>query len=135
MYLMGVKGDCSYLVDMKSEEGYQFSVYGEAIKKVTANSVFVSNINLIEVDVLSIIGEAVSRYSEIYFNGYVAVVGRSLLDVFASVRDRVKKASPIVFNINHSEGVQQIILALQRGTATKEFLNTIFGQLDWVKLS
>lgn len=128
-----------YIIDKDNNEAYVFeSSFGESIGKISAIKAMSDcmNARIIEVDVVSFVGETNSMFTNVYFNGYCTDVDLSILNTVKSVRKNVKPLSDsTVYKIKHDNMLcNHLLLVYKKGTLSKDKLSCILqAKNPWVK--
>jgi len=127
-YFTGTKGNTTYLINSSKGEAYSFNAFGQGISALSERDARIALMNKVfEVDIISILETPQSKVSNIYYNGYCTDISKSYIEVFALLRDKVRKVNSSMFKISHSESVSQILLSIVKGSTSLEDLSKLLN--------
>ena len=134
MQYLGRRGNYYYLLDEDSNEAYSFDSFVESVNSLPYLDARIKINNTISrVELVSILGEPLSRVCEVYFNGYTAQVPKGYKDVYSILVNALNLHTRVFFRINRSTS-QQIILATKQESTSRETLGALLGIFEWVKV-
>lgn len=131
---LGHGGNCTYLINRDFDEAYIFGDMCSPIGLTTASMALLQSYGLTECRILSIVSGLTGNICELYFNGEVAVVHDSGINVYAKLKDRVESLHYMPFMVSHPERVSQYLIPVKKDIVSKFTIENILGRLNWSKL-
>lgn len=136
---LGQSGNIFYIINQDFDEACSFDVLGNEVESdLQVGRAVTSCSSVSPIDVVSILGTSGiivgEDYTEVYFNGYSASVNKPHIQVFSAIRKGIRSIGGRYY-LRRREGYSQIIMAVKKGTVTKDFLADLIGtKLHWKKL-
>lgn len=131
MYYIGTCGNKYYIINDKDNEGAWFSPFGEYQGLTTSRLARIDVMNKVfPVDVISILGNgAISKKSDVYINGYRAIVNKPLMDIVRTLQTEYisLRRNTIMYRIPHENNVSQVLMVFKKGSIRKEKLAYSLG--------
>lgn len=134
MEYLGIKGNNSYLIDLKSGEGYVFSTFGASIEKVKAEYVISICKNMKRVNILSILNDPTSKVSEIYYMGKKALINKTGMELYRVIPSNFQRESCSIYRIVRQDciGLVQLLIPFTYGTVSFDMVDNLYGNPQWV---
>ena len=129
---LGINGKLVYGISLDSNECVVFDRFGKAVGRKTGIIGYSESKTIREVNILSVIGDAVNTSSEVFFDGMVAVVPENYVRVVQVLRQFVVLENPLAYRILYEVGVMQVVLFCRKGPLSLDGIASILGlKLVW----
>lgn len=132
---LGRSGNIVYLINLDTNECESFNKFGKMEGKTTGILGYAGSKSLVEIDILSLIGDPVMSICEIYFNGYKGTVPIGYSEVLSRLSGKLSLVDPVIYRVVHPEGVMQILLPCRKGKLINKELEQLLGMsIVWSSL-
>lgn len=129
---MKQKGNCYYLFDVSTDEGYTFSDFGKGINPISAKSAILIEGVTVPVDMMSILYAVNTNFCEVLYKGNRFKLNINGISVFSSIPKNFKKATFVAFRILREEalGVTQIIVPFSKDLVSLEMFKSFITSMQ-----
>lgn len=129
---LGRKGNFVYLINLDTNECAVFNMFGKMETMTSGKLGYVEAMSTVEIDILSIIGDPLMSFCEIYFNGQKGSIPLSYSNVLSKLAKHISLQDPIVYRVVHPEGVMQVLLPCKKNTLShSEICNLLNNSISW----
>ena len=135
--IYSVVGNDIYIYNAVKDYGYKFSSMGRGIESVSGKLTYLEAKVKVEVDVVSVLGNSVSKSCEVYLNGETLDVNEGVITVYKKLSERLDsvKASPTPLRIQRTEqtGLIQLVIPVLKGYRLKDTVSEVLNNFSWLK--
>ncbi len=135
--IYSVVGNDIYIYNAVKDYGYKFSSMGRGIEPVSGKLTYLDAKVKVEVDVVSVLGNSVSKSCEVYLNGETLDVNEGVITVYKKLSERLDsvKALPTPLRIQRTEqaGLTQLVIPVLKGYRLREAVSEVLNNFSWLK--
>ena len=136
MEYLGSKGSSYCIIDDNSSVAYTFSDFGKSINAIDRKMAVLECKGILQVNVLSVLGDLNSKVSEVYFLGKTLKVNMNYLSTYAILsKMKLTRANFNIFRVLREDShICQILVPLKLNTLSLSEISSALGVSDslWV---